>query len=102
MRLVAPFDTLRLRVNQDRRPRRRNEDDDPAALPDLMPRSEYPALRSATHPAPRHLRDGREPQNANPSRSTRKPPPTENLAPKAGAEPVRPDSAEITQSRRKP
>ena len=44
--------------HQDRRPRCRDEDHDPGALADLMPRSGYPALRSGTHPAPRHLTDG--------------------------------------------
>jgi len=44
--------------HQDRRPRRRNEDDDPSALADLLPRSGYSAFRSRTHTAPRHLNDG--------------------------------------------
>src|SRR5208337_2166604 len=44
--------------HQDRRPRRRNEDDDPSALADLLPRAGYSALRSRTHTAPRHLNDG--------------------------------------------
>ena len=44
--------------HQDRRPRRRDEDHDPGALADLMPRSGYPALRSGTHTAPRHMTDG--------------------------------------------
>src|SRR5271169_481646 len=44
--------------HQDRRPRRRDEDDDPSALADLLPRAGYPALRSRTHTAPRHLTGG--------------------------------------------
>src|SRR5580692_5929256 len=44
--------------HQDCRPRRRDEDHDPGALADLMPRSGYPALRSGTHTAPRHMTDG--------------------------------------------
>src|SRR5271165_7141043 len=49
--------------HQDRRPRRRDEDDDPSALADLLPRAGYPALRSRTHTAPRHLTGGaRAPQ----------------------------------------
>src|ERR1700734_1603663 len=44
--------------HQDCRPRRRDEDHDPGALADLMPRSGYPSLRSGTHTAPRHMTDG--------------------------------------------
>ena len=44
--------------HQDRRPRRRDEDDDPSALADLLPRAGYSALRSRTHTAPRHLTGG--------------------------------------------
>ena len=44
--------------HQDCRPRHRDEDHDPGALADLMPRSGYPALRSGTHTAPRHMTDG--------------------------------------------
>src|SRR5208337_2378034 len=44
--------------HQDRRPRRRDEDDDPRALADLVPGAGYSALRPATHTAPRHLSDG--------------------------------------------
>ena len=44
--------------HQDRRLRRRNEDDDPRALADLLPRAGYSAFRSRTHTAPRHLNDG--------------------------------------------
>ena len=54
---VAQFDTLRLR-HQDRRPRRRNEDDDPGALADLMPGAGYSAPRPGTRTAPRQLSDG--------------------------------------------
>ena len=41
--------------HQDRRPRRRNEDDDPRALADLMPGAGNSSLRLGTHTAPRHL-----------------------------------------------
>ena len=44
--------------HQDCRPRRRDEDHDPGALANLMPRSGYPTLRSGTHTAPRHMTDG--------------------------------------------
>src|SRR5271166_544764 len=44
--------------HQDRRPRRRNENDDPRALADLVSGAGYPAPRLATHTAPRHLSDG--------------------------------------------
>src|SRR5271167_2647241 len=44
--------------HQDRRPRRRNENDDPRALADLVSGAGYPAPRFATHTAPRHLSDG--------------------------------------------
>ena len=44
--------------HQDRRPRRRNENDDPRALADLVPGAGYSAPRFATHTAPRHLSDG--------------------------------------------
>src|SRR5271165_3850560 len=44
--------------HQDRRPRRRNENDDPRALADLVSGAGYPASRFATHTAPRHLSDG--------------------------------------------
>src|SRR5208282_5881796 len=44
--------------HQDRRPRRRDEDDDPRALADLVPGAGYSALRPGTHTAPRHLSDG--------------------------------------------
>ena len=88
--------------HQDRRPRRRNENDDPRALADLVPGAGYSAPRFGTHTAPRHLSDGaRGPriihnasfQPANPLR----PKPW----PKAGAKPVRPDSSKITQIPRK-
>ena len=44
-------DTLRLRrlINSDRRTGRRDEDDDPGALANVMPRAGYFALRSRTH-----------------------------------------------------
>ena len=58
MRRVAQFDTLAPAPHQDRRPRRRDEDDDPSALAYVLPRAGYPALRSRTHTAPRHLTDG--------------------------------------------
>ena len=44
--------------DQDRRTGRRDEDDDPGALANVMPRAGYFALRSRTHTAPRHLKDG--------------------------------------------
>ena len=44
--------------HQDRRPRRRDEDDDPRASADIVSRPGHLALRPATHTAPRHLSDG--------------------------------------------
>ena len=51
--------------HQDCRPRRRDEDHDPGALANLMPRSGYPTLRW-THTAPRHMTDGHEAPNIHP------------------------------------
>src|SRR5271167_475494 len=68
--------------HQDRRPRRRDEDDDPSALADLLPRPGYSALRSRTHTAPRHLTGGaRAPRIFTNVPSTRKPSPPQTLAP---------------------
>src|SRR5271166_2913453 len=68
--------------HQDRRPRRRDEDDDPSALADLLPRAGYSALRSRTHTAPRHLTGGaRAPRIFTSVPSTRKPSPPQTLAP---------------------
>ena len=44
--------------HQDRRPRRRDEDHNPRALADLLPRPRYSALRARAHPAPRHVKNG--------------------------------------------
>src|SRR5271165_2645528 len=43
---------------QTRRPRRRDEDDDPGASAHVLPGPGYLAFRPRTHPAPRHLRTG--------------------------------------------
>ena len=55
---VAQFDTLRLRLDQDRRARRRDEDDDPRSLADIVSRTGDFALRAGANPAPRHVRRG--------------------------------------------
>ena len=92
---VAQFDTLRLR---DRRPRRRDEDDDPSALADLLPRAGYPALRSRTHTAPRHLTGGaRAPRIFTIVPSTANPP-HPKLWLQAEADAVRPNAGEIQRN----
>ena len=71
--------------HQDRRPRRRDEDHDPGALADLMPRSGYPALRSGTHTAPRHMTDGAQSPNIHRRPFNRKPSSPGKLRLQAGA-----------------
>src|SRR5271166_5425777 len=69
--------------HQDRRPRRRNEDDDPRALADLVPGAGYSALRPATHTAPRHLSGGaRGPSNLHNPPSNPQTPSDQNSGPK--------------------
>src|SRR5208337_2439113 len=92
VRYVAPA------PHQDRRPRRRDEDDDPSALADLLPRAGYPALRSRTHTAPRHLTGGaRAPQIFTIVPSTPNPP-HPKLWLQAGADAVRPNAGEIQRN----
>src|SRR5208283_4797151 len=84
--------------HQDRRPRRRDEDDDPSALADLLPRAGYPALRSRTHTAPRHLTGGaRAPQIFTIVPSTANPP-RPKLWLQAGADAARPNAGEIQRN----
>ena len=84
--------------HQDRRPRRRDEDDDPSALADLLPRAGYPALRSRTHTAPRHLTGGaRAPQIFTIAPSTANPP-RPKLWLQAGADAARPNAGEIQRN----
>ena len=92
--------------DQDRRPRRRDEDDDPGALADVMPRAGYFALRSRTHTAPRHLKDG---ACATPNFQTRPVNPQTLSAPNSGSKPeqtrrvrTHAKSNEITRARRRP
>ena len=51
VRHVAPT------AHQDRRPRRRDENDDPDSPADVVPRTRYSASRARTHTAPRHMSD---------------------------------------------
>src|SRR5271166_619378 len=96
VRYVAPA------PHQDRRPRRRDEDDDPSALADLLPRAGYPALRSGTHTAPRHLTGGaRAPRIFTIVPSTPNPP-HPKLWLQAGADAVRPNAGEIQRNHPKP
>src|SRR5208337_1679844 len=96
VRYVAPA------PHQDRRPRRRDEDDDPSALADLLPRAGYPALRSGTHTAPRHLTGGaRAPRIFTIVPSTPNPP-HPKLWLQAGADAVRPNAGEIQRNHQKP
>src|SRR5450432_4548401 len=44
--------------HQNCRAHRRNEDDDPRSLADIVSRARYFALRPRAHPAPRHVTDG--------------------------------------------
>src|SRR5271157_1149541 len=84
--------------HQDRRPRRRDEDDDPSALADLLPRAGYPALRSRTHTAPRHLTGGaRAPRIFTIVPSTANPP-RPKLWLQAGADTARPNAGEIQRN----
>src|SRR5271166_5714985 len=84
--------------NQDRRPRRRDEDDDPSALADLLPHAGYPALRSRTHTAPRHLTGGaRAPRIFTNVPSTANPP-RPKLWLQAGADAARPNAGEIQRT----
>ena len=69
--------------HQDRRPRRRNENDDPRVLADLVPGARYSAPRFATHTAPRHLNDrGRGPSTVHNSPFNPQTPSDENPGPK--------------------
>ena len=89
--------------DQDRRPHRRDEDHDPGALADLMPRSGYPALRSGTHTAPPspHDRRGMRPQTFTDVPSTRKPSsPRPRL--QAGADEPRPNIGGLQQNHPNP
>ena len=52
VRHVAPA------AHQSRRPRRRDEDDDPRSAADVVPRPGYSASRTRAYTAPRHLTDG--------------------------------------------
>ena len=90
--------------DQDRRTGRRDEDDDPGALAHVMPRAGYFALRSRTHTAPRHLKDGAcaapsfrtcpvNPQTLSAPNSGSKPEPTRRVRTYA-------KSNEITRARR--
>ena len=45
-------------AHQNRRPRRRDEDDDPGSLADVVSRPGYFAARTRAYPAPRHLKNG--------------------------------------------
>ena len=78
--------------HQDRRPRRRNEDDDPRALADLVPGAGYSALR------PANAYRASSPER----RGSASHQPANRLQPKlrlkARAEPTRPDSSELSHS----
>ena len=52
VRYVAPA------AHQNRRPRRRDEDDDPGSLADVVSRPGYFAARTRAYPALRHLKNG--------------------------------------------
>jgi len=59
---------------QDRRPRRRDEDDDPGAFAHVLPDAGNPAFRPPANPAPRHVNNGaRAAPKIEPLPSTRKP-----------------------------
>jgi hypothetical protein len=45
-------------AHQSRRPRRRDEDDDPGSAADVVPRPGYSTSRARAYPPPRHLSDG--------------------------------------------
>src|ERR1700674_996859 len=53
-----PVRHLALAAHQDRRPRRRDEDDDPGSLADIVPRPGYFASRARAYPAPPPLTNG--------------------------------------------
>ena len=55
---VAQFRYVAPAARQTRRPRRRDEDDDPSSPADVVPRPGYSASRARAYPAPRHLRNG--------------------------------------------
>ena len=61
---VAQFDRLRLRLIKiaarvvEMNPRRRDEDDDPRSLADIVSRTRHFALRPRAHPAPGHVTGG--------------------------------------------
>ena len=57
-RIVRAVQHIAPAAHQDRRPRRRNEDDDPRALAHVVPRPGNPAFRPPAHPAPGHLKHG--------------------------------------------
>ena len=87
--------------HQNRRPRRRDEDDDPRPSAHVVPSPGYLALRPRTHPAPRHLRNGAsaapnvEPSSLQPANLLH---PT--IRPQAGAAAARPQPSKIQGNRR--
>src|SRR5208337_3944221 len=84
--------------HQDRRPRRRDEDDDPSALADLLPCAGYPALRSRTHTAPRHLTGGAQAPRIFTIVPSTPNPPHPKLWLQAGADAARPNAGEIQRN----
>src|SRR5271167_2472782 len=67
--------------HQDRRPRRRDEDDDPSALADLLPRAGYRASLSDAYRASSPDRRGLSAPNIHKPPFNRKPSPPQTLAP---------------------